>query len=199
MLLEAAHRVVARPWFYERAQTLAGAEAVRRRVGAVLDSLAPIGTVLDLGGGTGAIRRYIAPESRYICLDMEMPKLEGFKRRRSGGSAILCDCTRIPIASGAVDVALCMLMSHHLTDSELRLLLLEARRVLSQGGRFVFLDCVRSPERMVGRFLWSVDRGSHPRSPDALAAMIEPVMPCIRRERFAIWHEYWLLVCMKRS
>jgi ubiquinone/menaquinone biosynthesis C-methylase UbiE len=155
--------------------------------------------VLDLGGGTGAIRPYLPAECKYISLDMEMPKLRGFRRKYPGQTPLLSDCTQIPVASRSIDVVLCMLMSHHLTDAALTTMLAEAKRVLKLGGQFIFLDCVDAPERFIGRLLWRVDRGSFPRRPEILTARIERVLPVVIRERFSVWHEYLLMVAVNQS
>ncbi|HYM11523.1 MAG TPA: class I SAM-dependent methyltransferase [Bryobacterales bacterium] len=193
MLRTLMHRMAARPWCYERLQALSGARKLRKRVAELLGGDGAPLRVLDLGGGTGAIRPFLRGGWHYICLDLEGPKLQGFRGGYGRGEAVLGDCTEAPVASGSIDVALSMLMSHHLTKRGLVRMLVEVRRVLKPGGRFIFLDGIDVPERRVGRFLWSLDRGAHPRRAETLLAAIAAAMPVVYHDRFAVWHEYLLV------
>jgi SAM-dependent methyltransferase len=193
------HRVAARPWWYEQLQTVAGARKVRERVAELCGSAVSPLRILDLGGGTGAIRPLLPGEWQYTCLDLEMPKLRGLRRQYSHSAAVLSDCTQTPVASHSIDVALSMLMSHHLTQEALTRMLAEVRRVLKPGGRFIFLDCIDAPQRQVGKFLWRLDRGAYPRRPETLLAAIEAALPVVYHNRFAVWHEYLLVEAVNQS
>lgn len=149
------------------------------------------GFVLDLAGGTGTARQYL-PECRYICLDNEMPKLDGFRTKHPGGMAILGDCTTVPLPDGCMDAVLCFAMAHHLSDPQLMLFWQEARRVLRPEGHFLFVDPVWTP-RWMSRILWSLDRGEHPRSAAELIRHAETHFHLTHQERFTVRHEYLML------
>jgi len=197
VLIRILHRLFSHPLLYDMAQVLAGAREVRRRVGRqVTTREAPV-TVLDLGGGTGAIQPYLPGECRYICADMEMPKLRGFRRGNPRGWAVQADGMRLPIRSSSCDAVICMFVAHHLEDEPLRVLLGEAKRVLRGGGELIFLDGVMARDRLAGRLLWWLDRGSNPRPKEALRAIVGKEWREVREESFAVWHEYWLMAAVK--
>jgi SAM-dependent methyltransferase len=188
-IIEILHNAAARPWLYDRIQVLAGQGRVLERMSRQT-AIMRAATVLDVGGGTGASRRLWPLSSRYICLDIEMPKLEGFRSRVPGGFAVLSDATRMPIATGAVDVVVCMAVMHHLADAMLDQVLEEALRVLRVGGQLILLDPVLNRKRLTGRILWRLDRGSHPRTEGDLRERLESRFKIIHWEKFAIYHEY---------
>jgi SAM-dependent methyltransferase len=119
-----------------------------------------------------------------------MPKLEGFRSKVPGGLAVLSDATRMPIATGAVDVVMCMAVMHHLADAMLDQVLEEALRVLKVGGRLILLDPVLNRKRLAGRILWRLDRGTYPRTAEELRKKLEREFQVVHWEKFAIYHEY---------
>ena len=100
-------------------------------------------------------------------MDIEMPKLQCFRRKVADGLALQTDATQMPVASGCADSVVCMAVAHHLTDAMLTDVLRESVRVLKPGGRMFFLDPVFAQDRMVGRMIWRLDRGSYPRTAEA--------------------------------
>jgi ubiquinone/menaquinone biosynthesis C-methylase UbiE len=190
-MIEILHKIAAQPWIYDRIQTLAGRERVFQRM-LRLTSTIPAKTVVDLGGGTGAWRKLWPTDCRYICLDIELPKLRGFRSKVPSGLAVLSDATRMCIASGSVDVMLCVAVAHHLTDKMLDQVLDETLRVLPVGGQLVLLDAVYNRGIWVGRTLWALDRGAHPRTAEELRKKVEDKFRIAHWEKFAIYHEYVL-------
>src|SRR5687767_6362701 len=61
--------------------------------------------VVDVGGGTGRLRRIWPRTARYLCLDVEMPKLRYFLRH-TDGFAVLADAGRLPLPDDAVDIVI---------------------------------------------------------------------------------------------
>jgi len=112
------HELASYPWVYDWIQKLAGARHVYGHISRQLPARCN-GYVLDVGGGTGDMRQLWPAECRYVCLDIERPKLEGFRSKVQGGLALQTDATRMPIASGCADSVLCTAVAHHLTDAML--------------------------------------------------------------------------------
>jgi SAM-dependent methyltransferase len=200
------HRIVARPAIYDLVQILAGAGAVRRRLGgAVTDAVRTRGVAadrwvaLDLGAGTGAVSEWLGPGVKYLGLDIDPEKLRGFAARVQGGAAVRADATCVPLADGAVDLVLCNSLTHHLTDAQLRRALAEAARVLKSDGTLVLTDAVWRPGRLPGRLLWRYDRGSFPRREEVLREAVAEHFEVGRWERFAVWHAYVIVVGKPRS
>jgi len=185
------HRLAAHPWVYDRIQTLAGHNRVLKRLGQVIAPLSPK-VVLDIGGGTGAVRNLLAVDCHYICLDMEMPKLSGFRTKFPGGLAVLGDATSMAIIDGCADMVICKSVTHHLTDLKLEQALDESRRVLRAGGHMALFDAVLNSQRLAGQVLWRLDRGSYPRTEEDLRGKLESRFKIIHWEKFAIYHEYIL-------
>jgi ubiquinone/menaquinone biosynthesis C-methylase UbiE len=185
------HSVVARPRVYDACQLAAGAGVVRRHLrGAIVPLRDSAKWVLDIGGGTGASRAHWGADARYLCLDLDPLKLEGYRAKVAGGLAVQADATAVPLADGSVDAVVCTQVTHHLTDAQLDQMIAEAARVLRAGGHFVMLDAVWRPARAPGRLLWRYDRGSFPRTDDVLRQAMEKHFEILRWEGFSLWHAY---------
>lgn len=191
MLTGLLDRIASHPWVYDRIQTLAGNNRILERLSQEIAPLKPK-VVVDIGGGTGAVRNLLPADCLYICLDLEMPKLRGFRSKVPGGLAVLADATSMPIADGIVDMVICKFVAHHLTDCMLEQALDECRRVLRAGGHMILLDPVLNRRRLAGKILWRLDRGSYPRTEDELRKRFKDRFKIIRWEKFAIYHEYIL-------
>jgi ubiquinone/menaquinone biosynthesis C-methylase UbiE len=188
-IIETLHKIAANPWVYDQIQTLAGQKQSFRWISRHTAGL-HAETVVDVGGGTGLWKRLWPASCRYICLDLEMPKLRGFRSKVPAGLAVLSDASSMSIATGSADVVTCVALMHHLPDALLDQVFEEARRVLRVGGQLILLDPVINRERWVGRILWKLDRGSYPRSAEELRKKLESRFKVIHWERYAIYHEY---------
>jgi SAM-dependent methyltransferase len=190
-VVEMLHGIAAHPWIYDRIQNLAGQKENLDRISQHATAM-PAEVVIDVGGGTGAARRLWPASCRYVCLDVELPKLEGFRSKGLGGYAVLSDASHMPIATGAADVVICMAVAHHLSDAMLDKVLDEAVRVLKVGGRLILLDPVLNRQILAARILWKLDRGSYPRTEEELRRKLEERFYIAHWERYAIYHEYVL-------
>jgi SAM-dependent methyltransferase len=198
MLLSAFHKWASNGRVYDLIQTLLGVKFVYRRFARVLGPSA-YHTVFDMGGGTGRAQALLSSGCLYFCLDNEMPKLLQYRRRATNPLAILGDATMAPVVSGSMDLVLCISVAHHLTDSQLERMVVEASRILRPGGRLLFFDPLWSPHWLPGRLFWSLDRGSNPRSKMALLNVVTKHTRIVHQEQFRLWHchEYLLLIGSK--
>jgi SAM-dependent methyltransferase len=185
-----ADRVLESPRLYDRVQRIFGLYEVREKVADVLLSLEP-GTVLDVGAGTGNFYPVIPAEFEYIALDVDDKKLGRIREKYHGIRTVKASGTEIPFADAAVDHTLCIAVSHHLTDVEFDRLVFELARVTRQ--KLVFVDALNVP-RLRSRALWSIDRGSHPRSVDVLRRTLERRFAIEQIEIFTIHHRYAIVV-----
>ena len=197
MILKALHKLASTGPVYDFIQTAGGIKFVYRRFARALDKHSACQTVLDIGGGTGRIRGLFTADCKYFCLDNEAPKLLQFRHRNENALAILGDATSLPVGSASMDLVLCIAVSHHLKDSELQQVLMEATRILRPGGRLLFYDALWKPQWWPGRFLWSLDRGSNPRTKEVLLSIIARHTRILHQEEFRQAHEYILLVASK--
>ena len=193
------HRIVANPWIYDLIQLLLGARYICHLIASQIPYLSSASIVLDLGGGTGTSKSLWRSDTAYICLDIEMHKLHGFKRKHPDGIALLSDATCSPIRSGIVDAVLCIAVAHHLSDDMLIQLINESARVLKSAGKFIFVDPIWKPQRWAQRLLWKLDRGNYPRTAEALLSALSQHYTITHWERFLVLHEYVLCAGAKRS
>ena len=190
MLIRLLHKLASQPVVYDWIQRLAGVDQIYARVAPHLRVSAARPTILDVGGGTGTMRRFFPADSQYICMDIEMPKLRGFRTKSRDGLAVLCDATKMSFRDGFADALICTSVAHHLTDDMLEVVLRESVRVLKPGGQLFFLDPIADPNRPIGRMIWKLDRGSHPRAADTLRNALDRSFNVVRWEQFAVYHAY---------
>jgi ubiquinone/menaquinone biosynthesis C-methylase UbiE len=190
------HRLAEHPWVYDRIQAIAGNNRVFERLSRQIVPLHPK-IVVDIGGGTGSVQSLFPLDCMYICVDREMPKLLGFRSKVPHGKAVLADVTALPISDNSVDMVICKAVTHHLTNVMLEQTFAEAHRVLRAGGNLVLLDAILN-RRFVGQLLWTLDRGSHPRSEEELHQTVNEKFKIAHWETFAIYHEYVLGVGVRR-
>ena len=189
MLTGIVHRVVSKPWIYDSVQKLAGRDQNYRRLAPHLAE-ASGKTLLDLGAGTGECARIVPASTTYIWLDRDPEKLRGFRRKTSDERALLGEAAQIGLKNKSVDIAVCVAVSHHLADPELRAAFRELARVCRL--KLIFLDAVRLESSAVSNFLWKYDRGSYPRNTEALRAAMAEWFEIEHEERYSIYHHYWL-------
>jgi ubiquinone/menaquinone biosynthesis C-methylase UbiE len=198
MLTGFLHRLVAQPMVYDLCQQAVGVAYVRKRLAKRIAPYKSARMVLDIGGGTGSVRALWSEASRYVCLDIDPLKLEGYRAKNPGALALIADATNLPVTDQSVDAVLCTCVAHHLLDSELDRMLAESARALKPNGRLILLDPVWAPARLPGRVLWKYDRGSHPRTPEQLRQAIGAHFDISQWETFAVLHRYILAVSQPR-
>lgn len=187
------HRAASIGWVYDLTQTLAGAHFVRLRLRRHLAGICTSADcVLDIGGGTGRLRSLLPAGSRYICLDLELPKLRRYVSVTSRPNPLQADATRLPVRTASIDVITWTFVAHHFTDADLSAALDESARVLKDGGRILFIDPILDRRRLPGWLLWKLDRGSNPRSDEKLCATLNSRFHVERWDRFAVFHRYLL-------
>jgi ubiquinone/menaquinone biosynthesis C-methylase UbiE len=175
-------------------QLAVGATYIRRRFARQIAPYRSANFVLDIGGGTGAARDPWCEETRYVCLDIDPEKLEGFRAKFPNESALQADATNLPISDKTLDAVVCTFVTHHLTDDMLQTMLAESARVLKPSGRLILMDAVLARYRMTGRLLWRYDRGSFPRPKTRLFEAIERSFEIVSRDEFAVLHRYIIAV-----
>jgi ArsR family transcriptional regulator len=120
-------------------EELFGATSHLRALAGLLD---PEDVIGDLGCGTGQVSRWLAPFSeRVIAVDSSREMLRAAKDRLSGQRNVELrqgSLEKLPIDAGELDVALLLLVLHHVPEPQRALR--EAARALKHGGRLLILD-----------------------------------------------------------
>jgi ubiquinone/menaquinone biosynthesis C-methylase UbiE len=191
MLPEILEKIVAIPRVYDGVQRMAGREESYRRLLPFL-LRAKGEMLLEAGAGTGEITQILDPTTRYTWLDNDPRKLSGFRQKCPRGVAVLGSVTEIPLAQSSMHTALCMAVSHHLTDGELGKMFAELARVCRK--QFIFLDGVEMRSSPVSNFMWRYDRGSYPRTAERLTAMLQQHFVMEETQQYSIFHHYLLFV-----
>lgn len=189
-------RLIENPRLYDLGQTVAGVHQVNRHLGDLMEMIPriPSRVVLDTGGGTGINRHFASAEDFYICADTDPVKLIGARGKDGNYGLLQTDATNGGLRSQSVDLVLCKAVTHHIPEEYLGALFEECRRVLKPSGWFVFLDPVWVSKRLRSRLLWSIDRGSWPRTPDRLLGGAKESFEVVRSVSFRVIHEYLALV-----
>ncbi len=104
----------------------------------------PVLVVADLGCGTGEAVAMLAPHIKHVIgVDREQKMLDIAAQRTAAATNIDFRCgglTDLPMEDASVDATLCMLVLHHIADTDG--VLAQIARVLRPGGRAVVLDMV---------------------------------------------------------
>ena len=188
--------LASRPLVYEIIAFLLGGRVsetrLRKQAERIVGASSPSLIVIDVGAGTGRLRRIWPRTARYFCLDVEEPKLTYFLRNVGGGLAVMGDAGQLPFPDHSVDVVICVAVSHHLDDALFERFVAEARRVLKASGEMVYFDAVRRTDRWQSRLLWHYDRGSFPRPVERIEAVLARHLVPQHREQYIWGHEFVL-------
>jgi ubiquinone/menaquinone biosynthesis C-methylase UbiE len=185
-----SERIVGSAVLYDAVQRAAGIERLKRRLAPILGGLCP-GTLLDVGAGTGSFYELLPPQMKYVALDVDRGKLDRLVQKHRGVDGVVASATALPFDEASFDYALCTNVAHHLSEPDLHLMVAELARVTRR--QLVFVDPLRV-DRLASRILWSIDRGSYPRSYDELVGRLTSRFASQRTETITLLHSYVVFV-----
>ena len=142
-----------------------GRRAVLRELDAVLGTLGPQATLLDVGTGLGDIpfhaRRLAARRGvRLTTIGVELSEPLAAASVARTGASMCADAFRLPLRDRAVDVVTCSQVLHHFVEADGARLLAELSRVAR--ARVIVSDLRRSWLAAAGFWLASWPLGFHP-------------------------------------
>jgi ubiquinone/menaquinone biosynthesis C-methylase UbiE len=143
---------------------------------------APLGSLLDVGCGTGQSRQLYAERAdAYVGIDLSHEALARALRKVPSARWTQTDATRLPFRDGEFDTVAFSSVLHHIPQPGLDAALAEARRVLRPGGVVLAFDPNLLHPAMA-LFRW-------PRSPLYIAEGVSPnespLLPSALRRAFA--------------
>lgn len=202
MLSDLLKRLVRSAGVYDLLQFLAGDRQLQKRLGPHIRALPAGSWVADIGGGTGLPNLSSAGinDIKYVCLDLDWHKLQRFRAKYRDGLGVAANATRCPLKADSLDAVLCVKVTHHLSDTELDVVLAEVIRIVKPGGTIILADAIRS-DRLLARFLWQFDRGTYPRTAGAIRGALSSryVVAAWEQFRVAIFHDFVLCTASKAS
>jgi len=168
--------------YYDTVVALTMREATfRGRLAAqVLDGLAPGGTVVDVGCGTGTLAIALASagggavigvdgDSEVLALAQAKPGADSVQWRKGLATAL-------PLPGASADRVVMALLLHHLDPASKRTALAEALRVLRPGGRLHVADWGRPRDPLMRAAAWALQRVD---GPEGLREHLEGAVPVL--------------------
>jgi ubiquinone/menaquinone biosynthesis C-methylase UbiE len=189
-------KVLDNPRLYDLVQSIVGLAPTRERLKPHLATL-EVGTLIDVGAGTGIWLGLVPDHVDVVAVDVDSEKLARLRTKHPRVHTITGDATRLPFDDGAADYALCVSLTHHLDDAGLDLLLAELARVARR--KVILLDLVSDQTPRVGRLLWALDRGSHPRPSRQIREALERRFVLEHVETYSVHHRYLLCIGVPRT
>ena len=144
---------------------IGGAEVSRKHVRDFIQPF-PNAKILDIGCGPGNILDYLPHNVEYVGYDSSPRYIDYAVKKYGPRGLFFCNDVGKPPEFGKFDIVLATGVLHHLNDQEARALLETAAHHLNPGGYLVTLDnAYVEGQARVARWLISMDRGGHVRTP----------------------------------
>jgi ubiquinone/menaquinone biosynthesis C-methylase UbiE len=126
---------------------------------------------LDLGCGPGAFANLFDGDD-YVGADLNARYID-HARRHYKGTFLVSDARKVDLPDARFDQVLIFGLLHHLSDTEVRDVLTEARRLLAPGGRILAVEDIPAISRvnLIGHLIHNIENGEHIRPPDEYRAL----------------------------
>lgn len=94
--------------------------------------------IVDIGGGTGKLARYICDSCKMVYVLDESDKMLSKVNQAKNLICINGDALKTPFESNSIDIVILSDVFHHIKEQ--KELVIEIRRILKDGGRLLILD-----------------------------------------------------------
>jgi SAM-dependent methyltransferase len=121
---------------------------------------------LDLGCGPGAFADVFDGDD-YVGADLNARYIDHARHHRKG-TFLVSDARKVDLPDGRFDQVLIFGLLHHLSDTDVRAVLAEARRLLVPGGRILAVEDIPAISKLnlIGHLIHNIENGEHIRPPE---------------------------------
>lgn len=178
---------------------IGGADASRKHVREFIQPF-PNARILDIGCGPGSILDYLPQNVEYVGCDISPRYIQYAEQQYSSRGAFYCsEAEKLP-ELGKFDIILATGVLHHLDDREAASLFKTAAHHLNPGGYLVTLDnAYVEGQARIARWLISMDRGSHVRTPvgyrDLACPYFTTLQSVIRHDLLRVPYTHFIMKC----
>ena len=146
----------------ERAQSSWWVSSMHELGRQLLKAIPPDARVLDIGCGTGATLRWLAPHAREsVGVDVSIEGLAVARETAPGSRLAVASASALPFADKTMDIVVSTDVLQHLRTEDRQAALREMHRVLVPGGRILVRTNAKSLRKGVAeRADWQLIRGS---------------------------------------
>jgi SAM-dependent methyltransferase len=192
------YSILRHPFVYEAVQTIFQAERNRRWFADTYVKPNPGDRVLDIGCGPANLLDYL-DNVEYIGWEPNPSYIESAKKKYGNRGSFNVGYFGEAEADAIepVDIAVVSAVLHHMDDKETRDLFALLRKAVKPGGRVVTIDpAYIKRQNPIARLFVSLDRGQHPRYPDAYTLLatdsFKDVGGDLIKQRFPPY-TYWVM------
>src|SRR5207245_11565204 len=121
---------------------------------------------LHRGCGPGAFADLFDGDD-YVGADLNARYVDHARRHRKG-TFLVSDARKVDLPDGRFDQVLIFGLLHHLSDTDARAVLAEARRLLVPGGRILAIEDIPAISKLnlIGHLIHNIENGEYIRPPD---------------------------------
>lgn len=192
--------LLAFPSVYKLLQNgLGAAEVFRKHVRDFIQPF-PNARILDIGCGPGSILEYLPHNVKYVGCDISQTYIEYAVIKYASRGEFYCKAVGDLPEFGKFDIVLATGVLHHLDDQEAGFLFEKAAHHLNPGGYLVTLDnAYVEGQARVARWLISMDRGNHVRTPQGYQGLARPyfsTLRCVtRHDMLRVPYTHFIMKC----
>ncbi|GAA0120959.1 MAG: class I SAM-dependent methyltransferase [Clostridium argentinense] len=129
--------------------------------------------VVDIGGGTGKLAKYICNSCKTVYVLDESEKMLSMVNQGGNLACIMGNALKTPFEDNSIDIVILSDVFHHIKEQ--KELIIEINRILRYGGKIVMLDFHRKhiKTKLLRAFEFILFRGLFFRTKDEVRSLLE--------------------------